>query len=207
MAKQAPKSGTSRIRFVMFDAEVPEGEIGQLTQAMQKALLGTTTVVQRITPPAALRPPAEMNGGSDHETDESVDDGQVDDVEEAVQAPRPKVERKQAATPEVLPIDFNAFTPSLNAFVAEHREPDSHQQRYLMAAAWYHEHGGVTKVTPAHIYTAYRWLKWPLTLKDFAQTLRDLKSDKLFGSTERGTYTINHLGLQRVADMKNAAGA
>ncbi len=54
---------------------------------------------------------------------------------------------------------------------------------------------------PAARKTAYRWLKWPLNIDDFAQPLRSLKAKQLFGSTEKGTYTINHLGLQRVAEI------
>jgi hypothetical protein len=65
----------------------------------------------------------------------------------------------------------------------------------------------ITKVTPAHIYTAFKWLKWPLTVKDFSQPLRQLKSDQLFGSSEKGTYTVNHVGLQRVAELKIAGAA
>ena len=63
----------------------------------------------------------------------------------------------------------------------------------------------MTKVTPAHIYTAYRWLKWPLTLKDFGQPLRDMKSQRLFTSSEKGTYTLHHLGIQRVAELKTGS--
>ena len=193
----------SHIRVVLFDAEVAEGEIGQITQAIQNVMRGPVpTAVKRIAAPV---PP--LNGHTDEAAIDVIDD-EVEDVTDAadtsLQTVRQRAERKPAPTPEVLPIDFNSFEPTLGAFAAEHKV-ESHQQRYLMAAAWFHEHGGVTKATPAHIYTAYRWLKWPLTVKDFAQPLRDLKREKLFGSTERGTYTINHIGLQRVTDMKSGA--
>lgn len=203
MAKITGKAGgSSRIRFVMVEADLHDGDIGQITQVISNALrgAGSTTTIKRITAPAQP-----LNAHSDREEAEIVED-EIDDLAEteaASQPMRPRAERKAPATPEVLPIDFNAFEPALGAFVSEHKV-DSHRQRYLLAAAWFNEHGGVTKVTPAHIYTAYRWLKWPLTIEDFAQPLRDLKKEKLFGSTERGTYTINHIGLQRVADMKSS---
>jgi len=44
-------------------------------------------------------------------------------------------------------------------------------------------------------------------VKDFSQPLRQLKSDQLFGSSEKGTYTVNHVGLQRVAELKIAGAA
>lgn len=58
MAKASAKAGgTSRIRFVMFDAEVADGEIGQITQAIQNALRGPAQVIARRLPP----PPAALN--------------------------------------------------------------------------------------------------------------------------------------------------
>ncbi|MES0100947.1 hypothetical protein [Mesorhizobium sp. M0019] len=39
MAKQSTsKNGTSRIRFIMLDAEIPEGDLNQITLAIQNAL-------------------------------------------------------------------------------------------------------------------------------------------------------------------------
>lgn len=205
MAKAPGKSGgPSRIRFVMVEAELGDGDIGQITQAISNALRGPTpTTIKRIAAPAQS-----INGYADQPSPEVIDD-EIDEsaggADASPQVVRQRVERKPAPTPEVLPIDFNNVEPTLNAFAAEHKA-ESHQQRYLLAAAWFHEHGSVAKVTPAHIYTAYRWLKWPLTIKDFAQPLRDLKREKLFGSTERGTYMINHIGLQRVAEMRSGPG-
>jgi len=146
-----------------------------------------------------------LNGHA--ESEETDEPGLFDNIEEedavevAPKKPRSNGPRKAAPTPEVLPIDFNGYEVPLATFAAEYKT-ESHQARYLVAAAWFHEHGGVTKVTPAHVYSAYRWLKWPLTVKDFGQPLRDLKSDQLFTSTEKGSYTLHHVGLQRVAELK-----
>jgi hypothetical protein len=50
MAKSAGKSGgTSRIRFVMLDAEIPDGDLSQITQAIHNALKPATIVQQRAT--------------------------------------------------------------------------------------------------------------------------------------------------------------
>jgi hypothetical protein len=125
-------------------------------------------------------------------------------VDAAPARQRVNTPRKPAPTPEVLELDLTSDV-SLASFAAQYRF-ETHLQRYLIAAAWYHEHRSITKVTPAHIYTAYRFLKLPLTVKDFAQPLRGLKAGKLFSSSEKGTYTINHLGLQRVAEMKTTSG-
>jgi len=119
-------------------------------------------------------------------------------LDAAPQPARKPAARKPAPTPEVLNLDFTTDV-SLNACVASY-EVESHLQRCLLIAAWFNECRETPTITPAHMYTAYRWLKWPLNIDDFAQPLRSLKAKQLFGSTEKGTYTINHLGLQRVAE-------
>ena len=201
MAKSVKSGGTSRIKFIMFDAEIADDQIPMVTQAITNALRGSTP------PPATRRlPPAQpqLNGGGDSDQEEMDFEGAGEDDEIEVitpKKPRASGPRKAAPTPEVLSIDFNAYDVPLATFVADYKT-ESHQSRYLVAAAWFHEHGGVTKVTPAHIYSAYRWLKWPLTVKDFAQPLRDLKAQQLFTSPEKGSYTLHHVGLQRVAELK-----
>jgi hypothetical protein len=109
-------------------------------------------------------------------------------------------------TPELMDIDFNNYEVPLATFAAGYKT-DVQTARYLVACAWFHEHGGVTKVTPSHVYSAFKWLKWTSSAKDFGQPMRQLKSDELLGSTEKGTYTINHVGLKRVAELKNGDAA
>src|SRR5262245_43541933 len=104
MAKAAAKAGaTSRIRFVMFDAEVAEGEMGQLTQPIQNALRGPTLpTIKRITAPAQP-----LNGHVD-QTDAEVNNDDIEDAadteDSSPQAVRQRLERKPAPTPEVLEI-------------------------------------------------------------------------------------------------------
>jgi hypothetical protein len=211
MAKNVGKGGgTSRIKFIMFDAEIADDQIPMVTQAITNALRGSNP------PPAPRRLPSAvpLNGANGHGAAEEAQESDLfDEVEDGdgaldvAPAPtKPKGPRKVAPAPEVLPIDFNAFDVPLGTFAAEYKT-ESHQSRYLVAAAWFTEHGGVTKVTPAHIYSAYRWLKWPLTVKDYGQPLRDLKSDQLFTSSEKGTYTLHPVGLQRVAELKLNSGS
>jgi hypothetical protein len=202
MAKSSGKTlGTSRIKFIMFDAEIADDQIQSVTQAITNALRGP------VGAPTIKRIAAPLNGDAEHqEVDGEAEEVFEEEITEAAPArARSSAPRKPAPTPEILPIDFNSYDVPLGTFTAEYKT-ESHQTRYLVSAAWFHEHGGVAKVTPAHIYSAYRWLKWPLTLKDFAQPLRDLKVQQLFTSTEKGTYTLHHVGLQRVAELKTGNG-
>lgn len=207
MAKNPPgkSGGTSRIKFIMFDAEIADDQIQSVTQAITNALRGPAPAPRRL-PPATPH----LNGGNgaveEPEEPTFFDALEEDEPVEVSPAPAKKGPRKPIPAPEVLPIDFNAFDVPLGTFAAEYKT-ESHQSRYLVAAAWFAEHGGVNKVTPAHIYSAYRWLKWPLTVRDYGQPLRDLKAQQLFTLPEKGMYTLHPVGLQRVAELKINSGS
>jgi hypothetical protein len=203
MAKSTKPTGTSRIKFIMFDAEIADDQIQSVTQAITNALRGPAGA------PTVRRIAAPLNGSTElPEIDGEADEVLEDEVAEAAPArARSTAPRKTTVvTPELMDIDFNSYEVPLAAFVASYKT-DGQTARYLVACAWFHEHGGVTKVTPSHVYSAFKWLKWTSSAKDFAQPMRQLKSDELFGSTEKGTYTINHVGLKRVAELKNGDAA
>lgn len=201
MAKgSAGKSGgTSRIRFVMVEAEMADGDIGPITQAIQNALRGPAPIVQRISSPSnGTKVITQDTPEIDADIDLSEDDAPT---EIATKTSRPKVQRKPPPTPEVLELDLTT-EPSLETF-AKKANPESDRKRFLVIAAWFKEHRQLNAVTVAHIYTGYRKLKWPTTISDFSQPLRGLKHDKLFSSPERGHFAINHLGLSEVQAMMN----
>ncbi|UZE46999.1 hypothetical protein ONR75_18520 [Rhodopseudomonas sp. P2A-2r] len=204
MAKSsAPKTtGTSKIRFILVEAEIADDQIQSVTQAITNALRGpaATQTIKRIAAPS--------NGAEEHQEIE----GEAEEVleDEAVEAPvraRSTTPRKTTVvTPELLDIDFDSYEVPLVSFASNYKT-DGQVARYLLVCAWFQEHGGVAKVTPSHVYSAFKWLKWTSSAKDFAQPLRQLKSDELLGSSEKGTYTINHVGLKRVAELKNSNAA
>jgi len=199
MAKQAPKAvSTSRIRFVMFDAEVAEGEMGQITQAIQNALRGPVQVVNRRLPaPAGLQAPAAL-------ADEEVQDDEITQDEENGEmlatpaAPRARAPRKAAPKPSVIDIDVSSDPP-----LSSLADPKSQHKRFLKIAAWFHDHRNIEAVTADHIFTAYRHLHWPTDILDFAQPLRELKHKQYFTTPERGKYAINQLGLAKAAETSS----
>ena len=201
MAKAATKAGsTSRVRFVMFDAEVPEGEIGQITQAIQNALRGPVQIpARRPPPPAALNAP-EVNGNAqDAQTEFEQEDDIVADVDVAPAASaRPRSPRKPAPKPSVVEIDITSDPP-----LASLVDPKSQHRRYLKIAAWLHDSRNIEAVTADHIYTCYRHLGWPTDILDFAQPLRELKHKQYFTTPERGKYAINQLGLAKAAEVSS----
>jgi hypothetical protein len=187
----------SRIRFVMVEAELGDGDIGQITQAIQNALRPPAAPVsKRIAAPTA---PSAMNGSSEpHAETEVVEevDAEVDAIDvtpPATKAPRP---RKAAPKPAVITID-TASEPPLSSLA----DPKSNHKRYLAIAAWLHDHRDTEVITQDHIYTCYRHLGWPTDILDFAQPLRELKHKQFFTTPERGKYAINQLGLAKAKEV------
>jgi hypothetical protein len=183
----------------MVDAELAEGDIGQIVQAIQGALQPPTSVqriapVQRITTPAPTRTiieePQQVDGEVNLEEAAEV-------VDDAPAPARSRAPRKPVA-PSVVNIDF-ASEPTLEAFVAEKPNPKSHAKRYLLIAAWFNDHRSIPAITADQVYTCYRKLGWPTNISDFGAPLRSLKHSQLFSSPEPGKFAINQLGLAEVA--------
>jgi len=199
VAKQTTKSGTSRIRFIMLEAELPDGDLSQITSAIQNALKPTTVIQQRLPANGAATTllDHERNGEVvEHETVEADEDG--GEVTSAPAKPRPQRVRKPT-TPDVLELDLTSGV-SLESFANDH-PPKGETERNLVVAAWFKEHRDTPAVTSAHVYTAYRALGWSAGFEDFSWPLRTLKKDKLMSSPNRGEYAINHLGIAKVLKL------
>lgn len=199
-------SGPARVRLVVLDAEIPDGDLNSLTHALQNALRSpTTTVVQRG---------ANTNGskGIAHQPEADLEAGEV--VEEAENpepiesTPRPaksRVSKKSPKAPDVVDIEMNEGVSF--ALFANGKSNDSWHKKFLIAAAWLHEHRNIAAVTDDHIYTCFRSIGWPTNLEDFSQPLRELKFRRFFTTPERGHYAINHLGLDAVKKLGGDDGA
>jgi hypothetical protein len=194
MARNFTKTvGTSRIRFVLFDAELADGDVGPITQAIQNALRGPApATIQRLPFPPKMH---DTNGADAPEPDSEVDH-EVEVVDATPEATRQGATRKPPPTPNVIDIEMNEGV-SLASF-AQGKDAKSHHKRFLIAAAWLKEHRNADTVSVDHIYTCYRSMSWPTGIPDFAQPLRDLKAKKYFTQPEKGLYAINHIGLDYV---------
>ena len=95
-------------------------------------------------------------------------------------------------------MDVDLLTPPSFEAYAQQKNPTSDQKRYLVVAAWFKLHRGVDTIGADHVYTCYRKIKWPTSIKDFAAPLRTLKHRKLMDQVDKGLYAINHLGLAEI---------
>jgi hypothetical protein len=197
MAKSAAKAiGTSRIKFIMFDAEIADDQIQSVTQAITSALRGPNPApLKRL---AAV--PAQVNGGNGAaevvEEPDLFDQVEEPDVVDVTPAPKKKAVRRVAPKPNVIPIEDGE--PPLSSLA----DPKSNHKRYLMIAAFLHDHRNTPVVTQDHIYSCYRLLGWPTDIGDFAQPLRELKHKQYFATPERGKYAVNQLGLQKANEAE-----
>jgi hypothetical protein len=197
--------GPSHVRFIMFEADLAEGEVGQVLQTIQSALRpAATSTIQRIAPPLAPTKPLAPEPQQVRENDVHIEEVlQETEIADTASTPaRTRGPRKPAPTPKVIDLDIKSEV-SLAPF-AEKLNPKSNNHRYLVIAAWLHKHR-IDVITVDHIYTCYRSMGWSTDIPDFAQPLRLLKHQQLFTSPERGKYAINHLGLDR-AEKLNSGG-
>ncbi|MDQ2084311.1 hypothetical protein RA307_29340 [Xanthobacteraceae bacterium Astr-EGSB] len=197
MAKNPGKtSGTSRIKFILFDAEIADDQIQSVTQAITNALRGSTPAPKRIP---STQPQFNGGNGAIEEPNEPdlfdhIDEQEADDA--IPTAPKKKAQRRVASKPQVInDLDVTSDPPlsSLGTYKSNHK-------RYLAIAAWLHDHRNIEVIDERHIYTCYRHLNWPTNINDFAQPLRELKHKQYFEAPETGKYAINQLGLAKAKE-------
>lgn len=205
--KNTGGGGPARIRLVILDAEVPDGDLSQLTAAVQNALRNPENVPPRKT--IASLAPKTAPSAERSDIDDSIEvevqetDEEAESETPASSAPRASKPRKPPRTPNVIDLDLTS-DPSFEEF-ARSKNPQNDHKRFLVVAAWFKQSRNVDAITVNHVYTCYRALKWPTTIADFAQPLRDLKSRQLLTSGSKGQYSINHLGLAEVDKLTASA--
>jgi hypothetical protein len=164
MAKSASGKGGSpaRIRFVMLEAELPDGDLSQVTQAVQNALRSPdgATAARRLITTMSAKPASSTNGAT--EPVEDVMEAAVEDTV-APEAPRASTPRagqpRKGKTPMVLELDLT--TPMSFENFARAKNPTSAQKRHLVVAAWFKLHRAQDTITVDHVYTCYRSIEWP----------------------------------------------
>lgn len=198
MVKRTTKSaGTSRVRFIMLEAEMPEGDLAQITTAIQNALKPAGFAPARITRDNGFA--LERPVPDDHAIE--LDDEQAMELEEAPKVPKAPARSKKPAKRKVLDIDLETET-AFTTYIAQH-PPKTEQDRHLLAVAYFQEHRpDIEGVTVDHVYTCFRKAGWSAGKADFGQPLRSLKSSQLISQGPKvGTYEPTHIGMDRVNQL------
>ena len=177
----------------MLEADLSEGDLGEVTAAIQNALRPKQQhyVIQQTNANASL------------EQDTSLDDLEemVDDVDDDGDTKaRGTYKRKTTyRTPKVVEITLDK-SPSLKDFVAHH-PPSSLTDKHLVILGWAEECSDLDALNVDQVYTAFRHLGWPSHQKDFSQPLRDLKKRQLIEGSAKDGFKINHIGRGRVEEL------
>lgn len=197
----------SRVRMLYVDADLGPGEIQEITSAFVAAIrpahaVRGVTTQQRIAPAAG-----DGNGSGTGQAELELDEAEIVDEEREDGAPaaRGPRQRRNYKKPTVIEMDLSAGAGGV-AFedFATEKSPDTHADRYLVAAAWLHDHAGLETITVNHVYTCYLAAGWNFDVTDPGWPFRELKGDGL-GTTNRGNFSIGHLGLSRVKKMNAVA--
>lgn len=200
MAKSSSsKSGSSRIRFIMLEADLNEGDLSQVTQAIQNALRPSQPQVRLIA--------HTQNGQSAEETSESITLEPEDDLDGATFEPqrKPRASRPRSIKPPkvVEGIDWDGKN-GLKTFVEDY-DLKTDFERYLVVALWFRDYRDTPAITPGHIYTAYRHMGWPSSIPDFAKPFRNMVTSQLFTGGSKEGFAINQLGEGKIRARKRGA--
>jgi flagellar biosynthesis regulator FlbT len=200
MANKSTMSG--RVRFIMLEADIADGNISEIAQAISGAIR-PAPVTQRIVQPAqALIEGASVRVPKEAELSQHVVQEQFLDEEAVIATPKrttPSKNRKYPV-PQVLDLDLTSGDVPWEAF-AKQKNPTETSKKFLVVAAWLKEHRGIDSITADHVYTSFKMAGWGTGLKDFGEPFRKLKAQGWVGSSKPGTFEINHVGLNVVSKM------
>lgn len=210
----APKSKgeaparSNRFRMIVIDSDLSDSAIANLTQAINHALRPQLSPAPQ--PRAALPAANHASGNGDmqdagdtevieHEGEEPPEETVAPVVRAAAKTPRqyykPKVLKDFELT-DGRDVSFEAF--------ANEKAQTADTKRYLMIAAWCHDHADTPQVTADHVYTCYRSMGWTLDAKNPNQPFFDLQRNG-WGEIKKSKFEINHLGVGQVEKMTASA--
>jgi hypothetical protein len=151
------------------------------------------TVIQRA--------PAQIAAGNGEVIDgDPVDTGDEQTIVDDAQPPEndaPKPKKPPAAPKYTFMNEFNltpAGVPSLTDYCAQ-KNPQTENDKFLVASAWIQTHGAVDPFTGGHLFTAFRAMEWK-TQVDMTQPLRFMKSKKSYYENPGfGKWKLTAIGL------------
>lgn len=190
-------SGSSKIRFIMLEADLHDGDLNQITSAITSALKPAPVMHKLISaaPPVVSTPDLE----------EAVDVNAVDEaVEEEVSESGPSRQRK-FRTPKVLDVDLNSGEVPFETFATQ-KNPSNNSQKYAVVAYWFKRYRSVEGVSQDHVFTCFKRMTWSTAISDFSAPLRNLAGRQYgYGEMKSGCFHMNHVGEAAVEKLGTTA--
>ncbi len=189
----------AKVRFVLLEAELPNGDLSQVTQALVNALKQPehTSSIGRLPMQSIVT--SNLQSTSENFEQQQQQEDELQEPEKEELSPSSNRGPRKFRTPKVLDMKLDG-DPSFEDF-ARSKNPTNHVRRYLIVAAWFKEAKSLDSINVDHVYTCYRFMKWPTRSADFSQTLRNLKGRQLLESKGEGEYSITHLGLNELLEI------
>jgi hypothetical protein len=196
MATKKPGEGTGRsnkIRFVLVEADISDGNLSELTQAISSALKPTTTV-PRISRPATPSLPStperviDMPDGVEEEvsTEQVAVDGNGD-------APSEK-RMKKFKPPNYLPNLLAGEKGKAFKAFADEKAPENKNRKFLVATYWLKERGDSPTANADKVYTCFKTAGWSTGFNDWNQPFHNLVHSEHLRKVGTGEFAINPLG-------------
>lgn len=207
MAKHSPiNPERSKVRIFFVEADLAPGDMDSLTQALTSAMRPTPAVVRGALPKRLAESGA--SGSSDGVAEAEIEPSESELIEQEdgdAQTPSARGPARPRKYRKPKPVDINMDAGSVS-FVdfAKEKAPTSHRAKYLVAAAWLHDHANIKTITPDHVYTCYQVAGWTFDVVDPAAILRQLANDGR-GAIKKSNYGINHIGLADVVKMNTGS--
>lgn len=183
----------NRIRFIMLDADISDGNLAELTQAITIALRSQPS--QR--PPAAA-PVRELPAGNAHPiaaADLGIEDAEVVQTDaEAPVEPAAPAKPRSASSPRQ-PKYLSDLDPQ-NEFkdYAAKNPQTKHSKRFLLAAMWLCSVKRKGTVNIDQVFTCYRTAGWPANIRDWDSIFRNSVKQNWMRRVSSGEYVMNPLG-------------
>jgi len=186
----------NRIRFIMLDADISDGNLSELTQAITSALKPTSAHIRPLPARITASPAAAV----------SADPTPLEDVEEVVETvvedftngdvtePKAPKQKPKFPLPNYLhDLDMTGSGASFKQY-AEANASKKHMKRYLISALWLREHGNCPTINIHKVYTCYKTANWPVGINDWDATFRQAVKRNLLRRVSTGEYAITPLG-------------
>jgi hypothetical protein len=161
------------------------------------AALGTMTVPQRRLASRGTQEPPEVENNGNSALGDSGDEEELEETNNAsVSAPQREVSdgRRRYSVPKFLS-DFNLDGDGMKwKDYAAKKNPETDNEKYLVASLWLTKHAGQETFTANHVFTCFRAMEWT-PQKDFSQPLRYMKKQKsYFDAPSRGNWKLTRPG-------------
>ena len=143
-------------------------------------------------------PPAQ-DAVIDAEHEDVAEQSEAEEITQEAAAPSGNGKPKKPLAPKQSFIgDFNLTPPGVTSwkdYCAE-KNPQTENDKFLVASAWIQTHGAVDPFTGSHLFTCFRAMEWK-TQVDMIQPLRQLKSKKsYYENPGHGKWKLTGIGLE-----------